>query len=218
MVVYYLKFNYLSYTFLSTLGEFSSDMMRDIREEQNVRVDQEDLNTYKSLNKEQRAGFDEIMHHVKDRKSQVFFIDCPGGTGKIFLYKALLAKVRLEGLIAIATATSGIAESLLPGGRTAHSRFKIPIKLGDHSMCNFTKQSGTAELLRMASLIIWDEAAMTKHQAVETLDRSLQDIMDSTLPFGVKVMLFGGCRYPVGGIPTPTAARQDPHGHPRLTP
>ena len=33
---------------------------------------------------------------------------------------------------------------------------------------------------------------MTKHQAVETLDRSLQDIMDSTLPFGVKVMVFGG--------------------------
>jgi len=33
---------------------------------------------------------------------------------------------------------------------------------------------------------------MTKHQAVETLDRSLQDIMDSTLPFGVKVMAFGG--------------------------
>jgi len=33
---------------------------------------------------------------------------------------------------------------------------------------------------------------MTKHQAVETLDRSLQDIMDSTLPFGGKVMVFGG--------------------------
>jgi len=167
-------------------------MIQDVREEQNVRVDQEDLNTYKSLNKEQRAGFDEIMHHVKDRKSQIFFIDGPEGTGKTFLYKAFPAKVRSEGLIAIATATSGIAASLLPGGRTAHSRFKIPIKLGDHSMCNFTKQSGTAELLRMASLIIWDEVAMTKRQAVETLDRSLQDIMESSLPFGGKVMVFGG--------------------------
>ena len=48
-------------------------MIQDVREEQNVRVDQEDLNTYKSLNKEQRAGFDEIIHHVKDRKGQVFF-------------------------------------------------------------------------------------------------------------------------------------------------
>jgi len=167
-------------------------MMRDIREEQNVRVDQDDIDAYKSLNKEQRTGFDEIIRHVIDRKSQVFFIDGPGGTGKTFLYKALLAKVRLEGMIAIATATSGIAASLLPGGRTAHSRFKIPIKVGHNSMCNFTKQSGTAELLRQASLIIWDEVAMTKRQAVETLDRSLQDIMESSLPFGGKVMVFGG--------------------------
>ena len=167
-------------------------MMRDIREEQNVRVDQDDIDAYKSLNKEQRTGFDEIIRHVIDRKSQVFFIDGPGGTGKTFLYKAVLAKVRSEGMIAIATATSGIAASLLPGGRTAHSRFKIPIKVGHNSMCNFTKQSGTAELLRQASLIIWDEVAMTKRQAVETLDRSLQDIMESSLPFGGKVMVFGG--------------------------
>jgi len=59
-------------------------------------------------------------------------------------------------------------------------------------MCSFTKQSGTAELLRRASLIIWDEVAMTKRQCVETLDRSLQDIMECALPFGGKVMVFGG--------------------------
>lgn len=95
-------------------------------------------------------------------------------------------------LIAIATATSGIAASIMPGGRTAHSRFKIPIKIGDNSVCNFTKQSGTAALLRTASLIIWDEVAMTRRQAVETLDRSLKDIMESSEPFGGKVMVFGG--------------------------
>jgi ATP-dependent DNA helicase PIF1 len=89
-------------------------------------------------------------------------VDGPGGTGKTFLYKALLAKVRSRGLIVIATATSGIAASILPGGRTAHSRFKISIKIGDNSMCNFTKQSGTEELLCRAALIIWDEVAMTK--------------------------------------------------------
>uniref|UniRef100_A0A453JU33 ATP-dependent DNA helicase n=1 Tax=Aegilops tauschii subsp. strangulata TaxID=200361 RepID=A0A453JU33_AEGTS len=40
--------------------------------------------------------------------------------------------------------------------------------------------------------IIWDEVAMTKRQAVETLDRSLQDIMECSLPFGGKVVVFGG--------------------------
>jgi ATP-dependent DNA helicase PIF1 len=96
------------------------------------------------------------------------------------------------GLIAAATATSGIAASIMSGGSTAHSRFNIPIKLGDNKVCNFSKQSRTAALLRTASLIIWDEVAMMKRQAVETLDRSLQDIMDCNEPFGGKVVVFGG--------------------------
>jgi ATP-dependent DNA helicase PIF1 len=33
---------------------------------------------------------------------------------------------------------------------------------------------------------------MTKRQAVECLDRSLQDIMTCSLPFGGKVIVFGG--------------------------
>ena len=99
-------------------------------------------------------------------------MDGPGGTGKTYLYMALLAKVRSTDRIAVATATSGIAASIMLGGRTAHSRFKIPIKLQDNSVCNFTKQSGTAALLRETSLIIWDEIVMTRRQAVETLDRS----------------------------------------------
>ncbi|XP_002449443.2 uncharacterized protein LOC8071841 [Sorghum bicolor] len=177
---------------ISDEGPSSVDMMREVTDEQNIPIDQDHLDIFDSLNKEQREGFDEIIQHVFANKSQVFFVDGPGGTGKTFLYKALLARVRSRGLIAIATATSGIAASILPGGRTAHSRFKIPIKIGDNSMCSFTKQSGTAELLRRASLIIWDEVAMTKRQCVETLDRSLQDIMECALPFGGKVIVFGG--------------------------
>jgi hypothetical protein len=42
------------------------------------------------------------------------------------LYNLLLAKVRREGDIALAVASSGIAALLLEGGRTAHSRFMIP--------------------------------------------------------------------------------------------
>ena len=86
--------------------------------------------------------------------AKYFFVDGPGETSKTYLYKALLAKVRSMNLIAVATATSGIVASIMPGGRTAHSRFKIPIKLDNNTMCSFTKQSGTAELLRRATLII----------------------------------------------------------------
>ena len=59
-------------------------------------------------------------------------------------------------------------------------------------MCSFTKQSGTTELLHRAALVIWDEVAMTKRQAVETLNRTLRDIMDCDQPFDGKVMLFRG--------------------------
>jgi hypothetical protein len=108
------------------------------------------------------------------------------------LYRCLIATVRLEGLIAVATTTSRIASSIMPGGHTAHSVFKIPIKINYGSICKFSKQSDTTNLLHRAALIIWDEVAMTKRQSDETLDRSLQDIMGCDLPFGGKVTMFGG--------------------------
>ncbi|WVZ82899.1 hypothetical protein U9M48_030106 [Paspalum notatum var. saurae] len=53
--------------------------------------------------------------------------------------------------------------------------------------------SGTAKLLKKASLIIWDEATMTRRQAVEALDNSMRDIMNAPdRPFGGKTIVFGG--------------------------
>ena len=151
------------------------DYYRELTEERKFVVSDEDIKLAESLNTEQMEGFNEIFDHVIRNKGKVFFVDGPGGTGKTYLYMAFLAKVRSTDRIAVATATSGIATSIMPGGRTAHSRFKIPIKLQDNYVYNFTKQSGTAALLCEASLIIWDEVAMTRRQAVETLDISLQD-------------------------------------------
>jgi hypothetical protein len=126
-----------------------------------------------NLNPEQLSGYTEIIDHMINRKGRVFFVDGPGGTSKTFLYRCLIATVRLEGLIAVITTTSGIAASIMPGDHTAHSIFKIPIKISDGSICKFSKQSDTTDLLRSVALIIWDEVAMTKRQSVETLDRSL---------------------------------------------
>jgi hypothetical protein len=81
----------------------------------------------------------------------------------------------------------------MPSGRTTHSRFKVPLNLDNGSFCSFTKQSGTAKLLQIASIIIWDEATMIKRQGIEALDNSLRDIMDRPeLPFGGKTIVFGG--------------------------
>jgi hypothetical protein len=118
------------------------------------------------------------MSAVDSEHGGLFFVDGSGGTGKTYLYRALLATIRSKNKIAVATATSGVAASIMPGGRTAHSRFKVPLTLEDGTFCSFTKQSGTAKLLPTASLIIWDEVTMMKRQGVEALDNSLRDIMD----------------------------------------
>ncbi|XP_020194319.1 uncharacterized protein [Aegilops tauschii subsp. strangulata] len=166
---------------------------REIIEESTVEFDESDTKLSSSLNLEQRAAYDEILLAVERGDGGVFFVDGPGGTWKTFLYRAMLAKVRGEGKIAIATATSGVAASIMPGGRTAHSRFKIPLSCDDGASCSFTKQSGTAKLLRMASLILWDEASMTKRQVVEAFDNSMRDIMGIRhRPFGGKTVVFGG--------------------------
>ncbi|GJV74686.1 ATP-dependent DNA helicase PIF1-like protein [Tanacetum coccineum] len=136
--------------------------------------------------------YDTIMRHVDADSPDIFFIDGLGGTGKTFLYKALLAIVCFRGHIALATASSGAAANDMTGGRTAHSRFKIPINLTMNSICNIKKQIGLAKLLCQAKLIIWDEASMAKRQAVEAVDRTTQDIIGVKVSFGGKIMVLGG--------------------------
>ncbi|KAM6547757.1 hypothetical protein CsatB_019433 [Cannabis sativa] len=132
------------------------------------------------------------MEHISSNKAQAFFVDGPGGTGKTFLYRALLATVRSRNLVALATASSGVAASILPGGRTAHSRFKLPLDANETTSCSVSKQSSLVNLLRASKLIIWDEAPMTRKQHIEALDKMLRDINDSDTPFGGKVIIFGG--------------------------
>ncbi|XP_021979197.1 uncharacterized protein LOC110875309 [Helianthus annuus] len=165
---------------------------REVQEEYGIVVEPEHLSAIDELNSDQKRVFDEIMSHVDNDRPGVFFIDGPGGMGKTFLYKALLPQVRSRGLIALATASSGATTNNMPGGRTAHSRFKIPICVNNNSMCNIKKQSRVAALIRSSKLIIWDEASMAKRQAIEAVDRTLQDIIGVRLPFGGKIMVMGG--------------------------
>lgn len=133
-----------------------------------------------------------IINRVFSNKTGAFFVDGPGGTGETFLYRALLATVRLLGYIALATATSGVATSILPGGHTTHSRFKIPINIDENVSCNISKQSALASLIREAKLIIWDEASMANKKMIEVFDFLLKDLMNTNELFGGKIVVFGG--------------------------
>ncbi|KAH7482044.1 ATP-dependent DNA helicase PIF1 [Phytophthora ramorum] len=147
------------------------------------------------LNEEQRLTYDQITQAVEDPQEgrKLFFVDGPGGTGKSTLLRNILAKVRLSGKIAIAVASSGIASLLLMGGRTAHSTFKISLKIDGESTCNINKRSQVTELMRKASLIVWDEAPMAHRHAFEAVDRTLRDVLDNEAePFGGKVVVLSG--------------------------
>ncbi|XP_066375199.1 uncharacterized protein [Miscanthus floridulus] len=171
----------------------ASHIPREIFEEASVEQNPKDVLLCNSLNVEQRSTYDEIMAAVCSKQGGLFFVDGPGGTGKTFLYRELLAKLRSQDKLAMATATSRVAAAIMPGGRMTHSYFKIPLTLQEGGCCSFTKQSGTAKLLQQAALIIWDEASMTKRQNVKALDNSLRDIMGrSNLLFGGKIVVLGG--------------------------
>ncbi|XP_050908631.1 uncharacterized protein LOC127122319 [Lathyrus oleraceus] len=101
-----------------------------------------------------------------------------------------MASLRSRGEIVLATTSFGIAATLLPGGRTAHSRFKIPIDIQPSSICGIEKKKDLANLIRVAAAIIWDEAPMTNKNCLEALDRSLQDICSNNAPFGGKSHLW----------------------------
>ncbi|OWZ06379.1 Helitron helicase [Phytophthora megakarya] len=186
-----------------TLENYGLPVLEDYREEADANeqdtgdVVNQELNEYPleqlepsaamvtRLNPNQQDIFDQVKNAVESPEV--------GGTGESFLLEQLLAKVRLEGGVAIAVASSGIAATLLTGGRTAHSMFRIPLKPNEHSTCGISKQTQMANLIRQARLIIWDEAPMIHRSCFEAVDRTFRDIMDKDRePFGGKAIVFSG--------------------------
>ncbi|KAI9118259.1 hypothetical protein K1719_010591 [Acacia pycnantha] len=82
---------------------------------------------------EQKEVFHKILSSVSSRKGGFFFLHGFGGTGKTFIWNALTASIRSNGGIILNVASSGIAATLLPSGRTTHSRFLIPIDINEDS-------------------------------------------------------------------------------------
>ncbi|GAU37552.1 hypothetical protein TSUD_54590 [Trifolium subterraneum] len=81
--------------------------------------------------------------------------------------------------------------------KTAHSTFCIPLEINEKSTCNITQDCHRAQLLRSASLFIWDEAPMMNRYCFEAFDRTMKDLMgkvekaNKNKPFGGKVVVLG---------------------------
>ena len=150
------------------------------------------------LNTEQLNAFTVITKAALDNELGFFFVSGYGGTGKTFLWQSIVAYMRSQQKIVLSVASSGVASLLLPAGRTAHSRFKLPCDLDEASVCDIKRGSKLCELIESASLIIWDEALMTHRHAFEALDRTFRDILShrtegaANLVFGGKIVVLGG--------------------------
>eukprot|EP00918_Siedleckia_nematoides_P046973 GHVU01102940.1.p1 GENE.GHVU01102940.1~~GHVU01102940.1.p1 ORF type:complete len:588 (-),score=31.88 GHVU01102940.1:263-2026(-) len=150
------------------------------------------------LTEEQTAIMDRVHTLENQEGTRCLSVTAAAGTGKTLLLTHILNDFRSRGMIALGVAQSGIAASLLPNGRTFHSRFKCPLHLSIDMLLAITPDSPEAELLRRCVLIVWDEISMAHKWHMEALDRLLRDIRRrdrnsrSELPFGGVFVIVAG--------------------------
>ncbi|GKD52405.1 DNA helicase [Tanacetum coccineum] len=153
---------------------------------------QDAIRSVPKLNCEQKKIYDLIMNAFTRNEQELLFVYGHGGTGKTFLWKTIISSLRSQGKIVLAVASSVIASLLLPAGRIAHSRFKLPLELTDESLWHVKKNTQLGKLLVETNLIIWDDAPMNDKCCFETLDKTLRDLMSSPdLIFGGKTVVLG---------------------------
>ncbi|XP_073532460.1 uncharacterized protein [Phyllobates terribilis] len=154
----------------------------------------------KTLNPEQLLAFNAIVDALQDNTStpRGFFIDGPGGSGKTYLYHLLIHYVRGQGHVVSPAATTGIAANLLPGGRTMHSLYGIPIPINETSVYSIKTDTNAANKLKNTTLFMLDECTMAQNHSLNVIDRLLRDVMTihvddkNNVPFGGKVFILGG--------------------------
>ena len=125
-------------------------------------------------------------------QARCFYIDVPGGSEKTDLFNKLEAQLRFSGHKVACAAWIGIAQTLLPEGRTVHTLFKLPVLVLDTSSWRVPPTSKQAQLLRNRVAFIIDEVFMIPTHTLHAIDRCLHDITGEQVPFSNKVFLFGG--------------------------
>ena len=155
-------------------------------------------NLINSLNETQKQAYDAIMNSINEsnnnnkERSKMPFVDGPGGSGKSYLFRAITETLEQQQKTYLIVGSSKIASLSFKKGATAHSTFQIPISCHNTSTCNINTSSTLAEMTKNAAAILWDEAPMQSKHVLETVVRTLRDVMQINEYFGAKVIVFGG--------------------------
>ena len=142
----------------------------------------------------QKQVFENLMEAIDNppEEGYIAFIDAPGGTGKTFVLNTILAKIRSRGEVALACAFSGVAALLLEGGCTVHKRFDVKPSMPQEQQFTIKRNSALAELMKMAKVIVIDEAPMMDVWIMRSIDATLRDILDENRMFGGLPIILAG--------------------------
>ena len=167
--------------------------VEDLQSDDNVDITG-NVDVQNQLNDAQRQLSDTIIAAVQnnDNVNNLFYLDAPAGTGKTFTFNYLVSELTRMGYKVKTGAWTGIAATLLKNGSTLHKLFRLPVPILDTSTCRVSPTSKFADELRAIHLFILDESSMIPVHAFNAIDRMLRDICNNNLPFGGKIILFGG--------------------------
>ena len=158
-----------------------------------------------SLNKEQNTLLVEVLTWLSLRAKQTDESNYPQalkiiihggpGTGKSFFANTLLRRAKeIPGCGRIVCAApTGIAATLLPGGRTLHSLLHIPVE-GKKKQGKLTAAAfqTTKNALDQVCLLIIDEMSMIDGHLFNAIDQRLRELGVKDQPFGgLGVLLMG---------------------------
>lgn len=116
-----------------------------------------------------------------------FFLTGRAGTGKTTFLRNVQEMVDKQ---FITLAPTGVA-AILAGGDTIHSFFGLPLEVCSPGTCG-KMNDARIFTLRHADTIIIDEVSMVRCDIVDAIDYNLRKVLQTTMPFGGKQIIFVG--------------------------
>ena len=140
------------------------------------------------------SSFIDVPEDVgKQYKSNLIYLNGPAGSGKTFVYNTVISIFKCVGLTYTCVAPTGLAASLLDGGRTVHSKFKISVNTHEGTVSRLKSGDEAAKVIQESSLLIWDEISMCGKHLIDCVSKCYGDLFDA------KTLFFGGFPVVCGG-------------------
>lgn len=143
------------------------------------------------LNQEQKIIFEKITTAIEKNENKRIFVEGSAGTGKSFLFKALIEWADKTKYTYKCYTPTGIAALMYRNSNTLHSGFKLSLGNVEEEKSYIKKFSECAESLRKTNFIIIDEISVVTKYTLDVINKKLQEICCNNLEFGGKTIIFG---------------------------